>query len=359
MMQPPPLPRATMTARAPYPEFANELQRLAGLILDRSSALPELKRACDALFEHCLALNGALDANATELQSGRALSAAEAARCVQDFARTTAFLRAIDSAVRARIEERGELEVLYAGCGPFAALMLPLLHRYSPQQLKLRLLDVHAHSLANATSLLQLAGVSDRLLPTLCADAAQLRLPQGSAPDLLIVEVMQRALAREPQLQVLTNLLPQCPADAVLVPHCVQVSAALADIAREFDPERSPLRVQLGELLELSAAQLPSLRSRLGAARRHLSCPPLQVPSESPAGLSLILCTRIEVGPDDVLDDYDSGLTYPAIAHGLGSVPPGAIVHARYRLGVDPGFELELQTAAADRPERATGAASV
>jgi len=347
-----------MSACALLPEFADELQQLAGAILDRFSSPAVLKRACDALYEHCLALCGELDSNASDLQSGRALSAAEAARCVQDAARTCAFLRAIDAALKARIEQRGRVEVLYAGCGPFAALVLPLLHRYSPQQLKLRLLDVHAHSLASATSLLQMAGASDRLLPSICADAASLRLPEGTAPDVLIVEVMQRALAHEPQLEVLVNLLPQCAADAVLVPHRVQVSAALADIVREFDPGRARLRVHLGELLELSAEQLPSLQSRLNAARGHLSCPSLQVPVDAPAALSLILRTRIEVGPNEILDDYDSGLTHPAIAHALGAVPPGAIVQARYRLGADPGFELELETAASDHPERAIGAAS-
>jgi hypothetical protein len=349
----------TMTTHALDPDFADDLQRIATAVLDRSSAPTSLKQACDALYERCHALSGVLDPNASALQSGRALSAAEAARCVQDFARTAAFVRAIDAALAQRIEARGEAQVLYAGCGPFAALVLPLLHRYSPQQLKLRLLDVHPHSLDSATALLQKAGVGDRLLPPLCADAATLSLPRGPAPDLLIVEVMQRALAREPQLQVLMNLLPQCAADAVLVPRCVQVSAALADIGREFDPGRTPLRVALGGLLELSADGLASLQSRLDPVRGYLSCAPLPVPIDAPGSLGLILRTRIEAGPLDVLGDYDSGLTHPAIAHALGPVPPGAILHARYRLGADPGFELELQTAAADRPERATGAASI
>lgn len=326
--------------RMPCPDFALRLQQHAAMLLDRAQPDHALHAACLALYEDCLARSGPLDAAASALPDGHALSAEDAARCILDFKRTTLLLRAVDAAIARQLQRHATVRVLYAGCGPCAPLLLPLLGRYPAVQLQVQLLDVHAGSLAAAEQLCALAGVSDRLQPGLCADAATLELSDTQRPQVLVAELMQRALAKEPQVAVLLHLLPQCAADTVLVPECIEIRLALADLGREFDPAAPRRRVDLGALLQLDQAS--ALRLKAAAATGVIDCPTLQVPADADPGLSLLLRTRVHAAAGAVLEDYDSGLSYPQVLHAVGPAPPGQPIHARYRLGPDPGFEVWL-----------------
>ncbi|SDD59327.1 hypothetical protein [Aquimonas voraii] len=319
-------------------DFAERLQTRTAVMLDRRSPPGLLRSTCEDLFNECMALAGELSEQASALASGKALSALEAARCLLDFQRSVVLLRAADAAIQRRLQQADTACLLYAGCGPFASLVLPLLARYPAERLRVCLLDVHADSLASAEALCAAAGVADRLLPSRCGDAATLRLPTDMAVDVLVAELMQRALAHEPQLAVLANLLPQCAPNVALVPARIRVSAALADLAREFDPDAERLRIALGELVELSQRSVPDLAERLADGR--VDCPDVLIPRAIPQGLSLILRTRIEASEVDVLDDYDSGLTHPLVLHALGAMRGGERFACRYRLGSDPGFEI-------------------
>jgi len=323
----------------PPTDFAERLQSQAAILLDRTASPGALRAACECLFQDFGNRCDTLDETPSALGSGKALSAREAALCLLDYRRTTVLLRAIDSAIGQQPHRPGPICVLYAGCGPFASLILPLLARYPAEHLRVCLLDVHAHSLRTAEALCHAAGVADRLLPSLCGDAAQLRLPPALRVDLLIAEVMQRALAREPQFAVLANLVPQCPAELQVLPARIRVSAALADLTREFDPQATRLRIELGELMELSQRRLPGLIAQVVDGR--IRCPDVGIPEHTPEGLSLILRTRIEASDTDVLCDYDSGLSYPLMLQALGVMRSGARFQCHYRLGSDPGFELE------------------
>ena len=179
-------------------EFAASLQSAAETLLDRRATPQALRMRCAAVFEACAALSGALDEQPSALACGKALSALEAARCLLDYPRTTVLLRAVDAAIRARLQQQpGPICLLYVGCGPFATLILPLLARYPAERLRVCLLDVHTQSLRSAEALCNAAGVTDRLLPRLCGDAAQLRLPRDLRVDLLLAELMQRRPTHE------------------------------------------------------------------------------------------------------------------------------------------------------------------
>lgn len=320
-------------------DLASCLRNTADVLLDRKATPQSQRAACTSMFDACAAVSGGLDEQPSALACGKALSSLEAARCLLDHRRTSVLLRAVDDAIRARLQQQAHpVCLLYAGCGPFAALVLPLLARYPAERLRVSLLDVHAQSLRCTEALCEAAGVADRLLPSLCGDGAQLRLPRDLRVDLLLAELMQRALAHEPQLAVLANLLPQCAPDVALVPARIRVSAALADIAREFEPDAERLRIALGELMELSQRGLPELVTRLANGR--IDCPDVVIPRAIPQGQSLILRTRIEASEVDVLEDYDSGLSYPLVLHALGALRGGERFTCRYRLGSDPGFEV-------------------
>lgn len=318
-----------------------DLDAAASTLLDPSAGIGELHRQCAGLHAGLLALVPSLPERPMALDAGLALSPADAARCLLDLLRTARLLQAVDAAIDERFGagSRGVL-VLYAGCGPLAPLALLLARRWRERPLRFVLVDVHEASLAAARRLFEWAGVAGMLQACLQADAASLRLPSGLAPDVLVVEVMQRALAREPQLAVLANLLPQCPSDLRLVPHRIRIEAWLTRLAREFDPTEPRERHALGSLLELSRSSVPEFADLL--ARGAQSLPPirLRVPGDLPVGLHLMLRTRIETAPGVELADYDSGLSYPQIVHELGTIQPGESLRFEYRLGGEPGFRV-------------------
>jgi hypothetical protein len=329
------------------------------------ASMPALDVAVEALLDpqtplgvarqHCIDLHAGLCARLpplasepTPLASGVALSPADAARCLLDVLRTIRLLQAVDTAIAAGIDARGPgLQVLYAGCGPLAPLALLLARRWRGHGVRFVLVDVHASSLAAARGLFEWAGVAGMLQATWRADAATLRLPRGLAPAVLIVEVMQRALAREPQLAVLANLLPQCPAEVRLVPQRIRIEAWLARVASEFNPARPRERIALGALLELSRDTAAGFAALLATGATALLPRRLRVPATAPTGLGLMLRTRIETAPGVELADYDSGLTYPHFLLALGTVQPGETLLFDYRLGHDPGFRVRREPATA------------
>jgi hypothetical protein len=298
----------------------------------------------------------ASDGAQTILPSGRAISPRDAARCLCDAPRTRAFALGLCAAlVQARKRFRGEtLEVLYAGCGPFAALATLVAGRFPPEAVRFTLLDVHQRSLDAATRVFQALGLEVSLGECVLADAAE--YVPSRPPHVILVETMQRALEHEPQVAIVMNLAPRLRAGGSLVPERITVDAGLLEPAQEFSltPEElaavasggSPRRVRiiLGRLLELTAASARDLRVMPGSGTPdgvpRLVPVRIAVPSGAEPGLELALFTRVDVFGAIGLGDYESGLTYPAAAH----VEPGVLrngVEFSYRLGSRPGFESD------------------
>ncbi len=77
------------------------------------------------------------------LKNGIALSIKNAADCIKDYKRTACFLRGIHKAIIECIKRfpNTELNILYAGCGPYAPLLLPLLSLFKPEDINVA--EVH------------------------------------------------------------------------------------------------------------------------------------------------------------------------------------------------------------------------
>jgi hypothetical protein len=272
----------------------------------------------------------------TQLAAGLALSPTSAARCLQDFARTARFAQGLAAAVRdAAARGIAPVEVVYAGCGPFALLCLPLLARGAPA--RVTLVDVHAASLERARRVLETCGLSERVADYVCADATTYRHPRPI--DVAASETMGQALEKEPQVAVMAALAPQLGPGGVLVPERLRVEACLADAAREFAIEESGAerpRIVLGDVLDVSAASA----GRVLAAGAPVL---LTVPDLGPGDPSvLMLRTTIVVQGGIVLGEYDSGITYPKFVHALGRLASGQVVEVAYRTGPSPRFECRL-----------------
>jgi hypothetical protein len=309
-------------------------------MLDTAASTETQHHACAAISAICLAQLPSLDETPTALPDGLALSPADAARCLLDTVRTAKLLQAVERVIRLRLQHASQVEVLYAGCGPLAPLALLLAPMFPAERVRFSLIDIHPASLACARRLFEISGSARSLKHVLCTDAAKVRLPAGMLPDILVVELMQQALSQEPQLAVTANLLPQCQADAVLVPLRITVNACLADVAQEHGPLGGRRRVELGCLLELSGETLPRLQTHIANEPCHLPQMLLQVPRSAPIDSHLMLRTTMETCEGLVLSENESGLTRPRFELAVGVLAPGDEILCRYSLGAQPGFRF-------------------
>lgn len=298
------------------------------------------------------------DANDIVLASGRAISPRDAARSLLDYYRTAQFLRGAHAAIRVAQKQcpNRRLEILYAGCGPFAPFALMLATRFTADEIQITLLDIHARSIGCAKHIVELMGLGDHVREYVLGDAASYQKPSGSQLHVVIVEAMQMALTKEPQVAITMNLAPQLSEGGFLIPEEITVEACLADLSQEFlgfapaqtggavdrRPPRTE-RVHLGRIFELSAA---TIRERLagGVAPETPSVRPVivEVPKDAREGLDAMLTTAVTVFDSILLGDYDSGITYPAILHDLGALNPGARIEFCYAINNAPGFKYRL-----------------
>jgi hypothetical protein len=284
--------------------------------------------------------DGADDGRESRLPTGTALSPKDAARCVLDFRRTVSFMSGIHAAIQRAVDRfpGRPIHLLYAGCGPYATLALPLTMRFPPEQMQLTLLDIHQRSIAAVQQIIDGLGLHDWIRGCITCDATDYVHPPGSPFHVLVIEAMQRALEKEPQVALTFNLARQLPDGGVLIPEEVSLTACLADLGREFallpadHGERDPVeiarrRINLGSFLHLNArTEASDLRPAVFKTPEHIgSCN------------RLLILTRIRIFENFVLDDYDSGITVPAVVHDVGAIEPGDSLELSYESGPQPG----------------------
>lgn len=257
-----------------------------------------------------------IGAGQTRLESGLAISPALAAMCLREPFRTLAFIRGLAAAVGEARRPGRPVRVLYAGCGPYALLALPLMTLYSREKLSFTLLDIHQECLDGARRLIDSLGL-DHVEEYLCADAARYRIPAHRLPDVIVSETMAVCLRNEPQVSIVRNLLAQAPG-ARLVPESVRVEACLLDPAREIAglpagaggeapaPERD--RLPLGTVFSLDAESIHSWKCVSG---NRLPGGTVDIPAPLEKRYQPYLLTQIAVHGEVGLKDFDCSLTIP------------------------------------------------
>ena len=317
------------------------------LFLDDDSRLRTAVASLDGLFRDITGLPDdsvdPRDRSATSVVAGCAISALDAGRCLLDARRTAIYLRGVHSAIQeAQVRFPGEvIHVLYAGCGPFAPLCLPLLPLLAGQAVRFTLLDVHARAVDSVQAILAALGVEGGNVDCLVCDATHYRNPDNRPLHVVVSETMQQALEKEPQVAILVNLAPQLTVGGIMVPEMIAVDAVLTDMSRELGgngvvPQRWSGRVPLGRILQIDRERVCAWAS---AGLMSLLPPaPIALPSLIAAQYSLVLATTIRTFGVHELREYESGLTHPLMVHGWR---PGEEVEFTYRLGERPGFHVE------------------
>jgi predicted RNA methylase len=186
--------------------------------------------------------------------SGKAISPSMAAHCLLEMKRTAMFIRGIYEAFDAKLEEQENLpiHILYAGTGPYATLVTPLLLLFDPSKIKVDLLDINPVSLNSAVKVLKQLGLEQFVGAVYLADAAVFKAERDY--DVVISETMQAALKKEPQVAIMQNLIPQMKKDAIFIPETITVEAAMVSRGKwnaETYVFEGIQRIKIGELMRV------------------------------------------------------------------------------------------------------------
>jgi len=338
------------------------IHSIGDCILDETSSHDELRDALNAFALLCgdisdIRPDPSFDAWAEDalLENGVAINPQAAAQCVLDYQRSITYIRGIYAAISKLkiLFPDTPLEILYAGCGPFATLLLPLLVKFRTGELNIHLLDIHQRSLDSAELLLIQLGFRNHAVHTIKADACQYKHP--SKLHLVIAETMQKSLEQEPQFAVTANLAPQLLPTGVFIPQNINVTLCLANLKYEkkmaYQPKNSdtknlekryPLATVFSLSPEHAADQMQNAKYRPHTKALELDSITVVIPSVAGiAGLDAALFTRITVFEEYCLDDYESEITLPLKCHELQPLTGGEHFRVSYQLGSYPKFNFE------------------
>jgi len=344
------------------------LAAIGECILDESRLPADIQRALEDFTGLCTGITGiepdpgfSAWAGDALLPNGVAINPAAAAHCISDYRRSAMFIRGLYAALaEAAIRfPDTRLRVLYAGCGPFATLLLPLLGRFDPHRLDISLLDVHRESLDSVGRLVSRLGLADYRIEALQEDATRYRHPQTL--HVIVTETMQKALEQEPQFAVTANLAPQLHPGGMFLPGEIELELCLARPAVELElferdgkidaqaltatGERRSLGVVFRLLPERAAAQLQEAKADPASGGQSLPAAQLTVPdTEGLADLEALLFTRVQVFDRYWLRDYEAQITLPRRCPELSPLVAGDCWQTRYQLGGYPRFEFTRTT---------------
>jgi hypothetical protein len=319
----------------------NDLQRLTNTILDTSTTFIELKDALDELKGLLLDLTGikgegADHRNGINTEAGLAIGTEWAARCLDDIARSTKFIRGIHQAINDRLAIAPDrpVELLYAGTGPFATLVFPLLVQFKPEQLQLTLVEINKMSFDALQRLFALPEYAGFVRNILHADCTKLELPNWDSIDILLSETMQYTLQREHQVPITEYLIPKLRDDVVLIPQEIRVGlGALSSVGGKGDWNLIPF----SSLLVLSAAGLTSEVTPDGKAGTVESPHQLVLPARPEVGGVLVMTTDIHIYGTEYLGFNECGLTIAKSIHAIGGGETDRIFTWHYGYTPEPG----------------------
>lgn len=279
----------------------------------------------------------------TITSSGLAVSPRWAEMCLDEFLRTIQFCRGVQAAIqqaKALVSDR-PIRLLYAGCGPFATLVIPSLALAAPRNVEVTLIDIHDVSLASVQEIMERQGLHGFIRDYVQADAGEYLIDSEANPDIIVMEILQSCLDKEPQVAVSRHLMAQAP-DAILVPYNISVSLFLINYAKEFSfVEQTPSRdrVEVGEVFALNKE---TIRTWSREESDVLPATTLGVGGYDPEIYVPSFQTLIETAPGIWLHPYDSGLTYPKVHSCLARVMPNSDVQFEYVLGRNPSVRAKI-----------------
>jgi predicted RNA methylase len=274
------------------------------------------------------------------LETGTAIAPRWAASCLVDYMRTRKFILGIRDAIEERLKMNPgkPVIVMYAGTGPFASLLTPLITIFTPAQLQMVLMEINPVSFQYLQKITGHFGMKDYIIEQLQTDSVTYSIPKNQQPDIIVSETMNNALQKEPQVSIAANLVSQSNRNPVLIPELIKVDACILG-----DTEKKPDAIfYLKTLIELNAETAVEIKNK-----------PEKIPVLSTGIVvtitefsndqykCLALCTSIRIFREHGLGFNESGLTVPQILRMTDTFKNYPVrLLFKYQIESNPGFRI-------------------
>lgn len=188
-------------------------------------------------YENILELFLLEDLGGVDLQvdGGVALSPKYAKECLEDYIRTARFIKGVHKAFNTAMENFTDevIEVVYAGCGPLATLIIPILSYYDPKKISVTLIDIHDASISSVKTIIKHLKYEHYIEEYCIADAIKYTHKYKDSLHVIITETMDKALINEPQVSITENLASQLTEGGILIPEEIKLSTRNSFFAKE------------------------------------------------------------------------------------------------------------------------------
>ena len=287
------------------------------------------------------------DQTEIRLKGGVALSFDHAADCLQDYHRTARFIKGVYLSIQELLLRfPGEkINILYAGCGPFATILLPVLPLFKTDQLQVTLIDIQPESVKFVKELFTTLHLLPFVDSISVQNAISYRYPSDNL-HLVISETMFHALLAEPQVAITKNLAPQLASGGIFIPEEVTIEAVISSFSNEpFLSNTSP-PVLLATPERKLIAQLFSLNKNSAQSscfsNQEYRSAWYQIPAFQKSSPDICLFTHVKIFKTLELGLSESLITNPYCLASILNLPPGAQLSFVYTFAELPSWSYQL-----------------
>ncbi|WP_334019922.1 class I SAM-dependent methyltransferase [Alteromonas sp. S015] len=270
--------------------------------------------------------------------AGIAISPVKAAKCFQEVIRTKVFLQGVNEAISQRLKaiKNDTLHVLYAGTGPYGAILLPLLPLFSGQKVTVHCIDIHRANIEALKKVIAWLEIRDLVVGVDLADAKQWRPDKGQLPlfDLIISETMNTFLQREPQVRIFAHLCQFLKREGTLIPQEIRTSVELNRVCDEKE------EIYRKDLLVLNVKSCRRIARGKDEDFKH----EVVLPASDKLYQHMSLNTDIQVYQSHHLGLGQSSLNLQHSRTGLAA-EAGQVVKFEYKLTDSPYWEIDIPNA--------------
>lgn len=322
------------------------LQNLAKTFCSEATDFLELSQAIITYRTLLLELT-ALDLDQNSFRSdlyfenGKVIGLTWAARCIDDMIRTKMFIKGVFDAVQSlKNPNRGPIHILYAGTGPFATLILPLLAHSSPDEIQVTLLEVNPDSLVFLKHVFDQLDFNRFVRSYVNEDATTYQIKEKV--DILLSETMQRALQAEQQVPIFLNLINQIDYPFILIPERV-----ILKLAKLKQLELSYSTEIISQVFELSSDRIKYILEIQKEKDAVICFPKIKanlIAEQTDELTQLAILTEIQVFGKNWIRFNQSGLTIPWIIE--KNWPHDSIEKSmvlQYQISQNPGLKYVFE----------------
>lgn len=331
--------------------YLERLNEIAPVILNEEIDYLELSNAIKSYRELLLEISN-LEFETEEnrdniaLTHGLAIGPAWAARCLDDMIRTKKFVRGIHLAVsKIKTENKKPIQIVYCGTGPFATLILPLLSLYTSEEIQFTLVEVNPISFTHVKNIFKSLGAEAYIRNIILEDATKLKLAYSQEIDLVIIECLQHALAREPQVAITANLIKQCRKDILLIPEEISLHVSLLNHREEFNANTNTNKsVSRVDKKAFTLNKHEILHYDFDGSESYFF-PKKEIcytNAELKNNTALAVTTTIQIFENEVLSNKESGLTIPYIFCEIDDSIASLAVTTQYEVGENPKLNVSI-----------------